>query len=323
MAQHERAVSVHRIEFDVGWPPGHVASYLVDCGEPVLVDTGMAGADGEDRLREQLSAIDRDLADIEHLLITHPHVDHIGQVEAVLAAADPAVYAPSGVRERFARDLADLETSVRENAVAAGLSGEEYETAVEMAVDSLERNRGLLPREAVDVWVEDEEIHDISGTPVEVIHTPGHQADHCCFSVSLGAERALLVGDMAIEPFRPVALHTGLDRGVEEAIGAFKNALDRLSALDPDRVYPGHGPVHTDFEHVVERDRRSIDRMLERTVEMVGEDPKTAVEVATARASDADIAYILPEVVAALSHLTDAGRVEREAVDGIVHYRSR
>ena len=322
MAQRERAVPVHRIEFAVDWPPGHVASYLVDCERPTLVDAGMPGGDCETRLREALADIEYDLADIENLVLTHPHVDHIGQTKTVLAAADPTVYAPVGVRERFARDTDDLAAAVRENATRAGLAGDERERAVDMAVESLERNRDLLPPGAVDVWVADGETYEIGGTPVEVLHTPGHQADHCCFSVALGDERALVAGDMAIEPFRPVTLHTGLDRGVEEAIGAFYGALDRLASLDPDRVYPGHGPVHTDFERTIERDRRSLDRLLDRTVEALDE-PRTAADIADRRTGDEDATYILPETVAALAHLEALDRIEAESVDGVVRYRAR
>jgi glyoxylase-like metal-dependent hydrolase (beta-lactamase superfamily II) len=323
MAQRERAVPVHRIEFDVDWPPGHVVSYLIDCDEPTLVDCGMPGADCETRLRETLAGIGYDLADIDHLVLTHPHVDHIGQARTVVEAADPTVYAPAGVRERFARDADDLRRAVRENATAAGLTGDDLDGAVDMAVESLERNRDLLPAETVDVWVEGGETYDIGGTPVEVIHTPGHQADHCCFSVELGAERALVAGDMAIEPFRPVTLHAGLGRGVEDAIDAFYDALDRLERMDPDRIYPGHGPVHTDFERVIERDRRSLDRMLDRTVEQLDDDHRTAAAVAGARAGENDSTYILPEVVAALTHLEAHGRIEADLVDGVARYHTR
>jgi glyoxylase-like metal-dependent hydrolase (beta-lactamase superfamily II) len=319
MVQRERAVSVHRIEFDVDWPPGHVASYLIDCEEPTLVDAGMPGADAEHRLRETLADIDYDLADVKHLVLTHPHVDHIGQTRTVMASADPTVYAPAGVRERFARDPDDLERAVRETATTAGLAGDALDGAVGKAVESLERNRDLLPPDTVDMWVEGGRSYDIGGTPVEAIHTPGHQADHCCFSVELGTERALVAGDMAIEPFRPVTLHAGLDRDVEHAIDAFYDALDRLESMNPDCVYPGHGPVHTDFERIIERDRRSLGRMLDRTVESLDE-PRTAADLADERAGANDTTYILPEVVAALAHLEAVGRIEAELVDGVARY---
>ena len=322
MAQCERTVPVHRIEFDVAWPPGHVASYLVECDEPTLVDAGMAGADGETRLREALADAGHDLADIEHLVLTHPHVDHIGYVNTMIEVADPTLHVPAGVRERFARDPDDLGRVVRRTARAAGLTGEALDDAVDTAVESLERNRTLLPVEAVDVWIEGGATYDVGGTTVEAVHTPGHQADHCCFAVEFGDERALLAGDMAIEPFRPVVLHSGLDRGVENAIDAFYDALDRLAALDPDRVYPGHGPVHTEFDRVVERDCRSLDRLLDRTVAQLDDDHRTAAAIADARAGG-DSTYVLPEVVAALHHLDANGRVEADRVDGVARYHAR
>lgn len=322
--QREMTVPVHRIESDVDWPPGHVASYLIACDEPVLIDAGMPGSDSEDSLRDAFATRGHELTDIEHLVLTHPHIDHIGQVKTVVEAADPTVYAPVGVRKRFTRDLASLGATVRENAIAAGFEDEELEAVVERAVESLRRNREFLPSETVDKWVTGGETIEIGGTTVDVIHTPGHQADHCCFLLEKG-ESVLISGDMAIEPFRSVALHTGLDRGVEDAISAFYTALDRLASLDIDRVYPGHGPVHTDFERAIERDRENLDRMLDRTVKSLqGEDdPKTAAEVAAARAGDRDTMYVSAEVVAALLHLESEERIQSTVTDGVTRYYSR
>jgi glyoxylase-like metal-dependent hydrolase (beta-lactamase superfamily II) len=329
--QRGTTVSVYRIEYDVDWPPGHVTSYLIGCDEPVLIDAGMPGLDSEDCLRESLAPHGYELTDIEHLVLTHPHIDHIGQVTTIVESADPMVYAPVGVRERFTRDLASLAETVRENATAAGFVDERLEAVVERAVESLRRNRECLPSDTVDTWVNDGQTVSIGGTPVNVIHTPGHQADHCCFLVEMGRENVLVSGDMAIEPFRPVVLHTGLDDGVEDAIDAFYTALDRLASIETDfginidRVYPGHGPVHTDFDHVIERDRKNIDRMLERTVESLQkqDDPKTAAEVAASRAGDRDTLYVASEVVAALAHLESEGRIETTVSDGVIQYHSR
>ncbi|MFD1512612.1 MBL fold metallo-hydrolase [Halomarina rubra] len=304
---------VHRIEAPVDWPPGHVAAYLVELGTPhhrelALVDAAMPDPDSEVALRETLADRDATLADVDHLLLTHPHVDHVGQVTTVLEAADPDVYAPAGVRDRFARDPDDLAATVRTTATAAGLDEEGVERAVEMAVGSLRRNRELLPVESVGTWFADGDTFDLAGTTVEVVHTPGHQADHCClFAPESGT---LLAGDMVIDPFRPVVLHAGLDREVGDAIGAFYDALDRLADLDVDRVYPGHGPVHESFADTVARDRASLDRMLDRTVEAVADGAETAAAVAERRARTRGTEYIVAEVVAALWHLEATGRLD-------------
>jgi glyoxylase-like metal-dependent hydrolase (beta-lactamase superfamily II) len=144
---------VHRIEFTVDWPPGQVAAYLVGGPEPLLIDAGMAGDRGRRELDAGIEAAGYDVADVSHLLVTHPHVDHIGQVGAVVDAADPTVYVPASVRERLARDPEDLASAVAANATAAGLVSEARDLAVEMAVDSLERNRDLLPPARVNRWI--------------------------------------------------------------------------------------------------------------------------------------------------------------------------
>lgn len=321
-----RLSSVRRIEFTVDWPPGHVACYLVDGAEPVLVDAGMpdesgvGGATPEETFREGIAAAGHDVSDVEHLVITHPHVDHVGQVPTVLEEADPTVYAPAGVEERFSRTSDELARRVRANARAAGITGDQLDEAVGMAVESLERDSALLPPEAVDVWVEGGDAVDVGPITAEAIHAPGHQADHLCFEATVDGERALLAGDMAIEPFRAVAMHDGLDDGVADAFPAFYDAIDRLEERDPDRVYPGHGPVHAGFHEVLERDRRSLDRQLDGVHEQLAEGLRTVLGVAMALAGDRSVHYLVPEAMSALDYLVEGDRATVTVEEGVRYY---
>ncbi len=309
---------VHRLAFDVDWPPGHVACYVVDGPEPILVDA--ATPDCEAAFRDRLADLDLEPGDVEHVLVTHPHVDHIGQVPTVLAEGDPTVHAPAGVRERFARDPDDLAARVRRNCVAAGFPDDQRETAVEMAVDSLERDAALLEPDRVDAWLAAGERATVGGLAVEPVHVPGHQADHLSYRTEIDGETALLAGDMGIEPFRPVVLHDGLDDGHREAFDAFDDALDRLAALDVDRVYPGHGPVHDDLAGVVERDRRSLADRLDGVRDLVADGRATVPGVAMALAGDRDVKYLIPETMSALAHLERTDAVTAGTVDGVRRY---
>ncbi|MEF8904219.1 MAG: MBL fold metallo-hydrolase [Haloarculaceae archaeon] len=322
-----RTTGVHRVEFDVDWPPGHVACYLLDGPEPTLVDAGTPedpdaenGADRERTLREGLAAAGVEPADVAHLVVTHPHVDHIGGVPTVLEAGDPTVYAPAGVRERFAGDADTLAERVERNATRAGIDGDHLEEAVAMAVRSLERDRELLPPSAVDRWVEPDEPFEVGGRVLEPTHTPGHQADHLVYRTDLGGESALLAGDTAMEPFRAVAIHDGLDDGVFEAFEAYYTALDRLETLDVDRVYPGHGAVHRRFDAILERDLGSLDRRLDTVERAIGEGARTIPEVATRIAGDRPIRYLLPEAYAAVVHLASVGRATVTIEDEVRNY---
>ena len=192
--------------------------------------------------------------------------------------------------------------------------------AVDMAVESLERNSDLLAPDAVDVWIEPGDTTAVGPIEVGAVHVPGHQADHLAYPVETGGDSALFAGDMAIEPLRSVSLHDGLDDGHREAVDAFYAALDRLAALDVDRVYPGHGPVHRNLQGVVKRDRESLDARLDAVRDLVAEGHETAAEVAFALAGDRDVEYIVPETMAALAHLESTGAVTLEVVDGVRRY---
>ena len=189
-----------------------------------------------------------------------------------------------------------------------------------MAVESLERNSDLLRPDAVDVWIEPGGTTAVGHLEVDAVHVPGHQADHLAYPVEFGGESALFAGDMAIEPFRSVSLHDGLDDGHREAVDAFYAALDRLAGLDVDCVYPGHGPVHRDLQGVVRRDRESLDARLDGVRRLVADGHETAAEVAFALAGDRDVEYIIPEAMAALTHLESTGAVSVELVDGVRRY---
>lgn len=318
MAAGSDPTRVHRLEFPVDWPPGHVAAYVVDGPEPVLVDAALP--EHEDDFERALADVGLDPADVEHVLVTHPHVDHVGQVPTVLEAGDPTLHAPAGVRERFGRDPEGLAERVRENCVEAGIPEAWRDEAVEMAVDSLERDARLLPPAAVDVWVEPGETHAVGDLSVEAVHVPGHQADHLGYLTDIDGEAALLAGDMGIRPFRPVVMHDGLDDGYREGFAAFYAALDRLAGLDVERVYPGHGPVHDELGAAVARDRRSLDDRLERVRELVAEGVSTVPGVAGRLAGDRDVRYLIPEATSALAHLEDRGAVDASVADGLRSY---
>ena len=69
-----------------------------------------------------------------------------------------------------------------------------------------------------------------------VVHTPGHALDHVCFWNA--TTRDLFSGDM-------VALGTTvmIPAGRGGGLRAYLASLERLAALAPARMFPGHGPV--------------------------------------------------------------------------------
>jgi len=314
---------VHRLAFPTDWAPGTAYAYLIDGPEPVLVDAGVAGAEAA-ALESELDDAGFDAGGIEHLLLTHPHNDHVGQATAAIEAADPRVYAHESVRDRLERPVGTIRECVRRNARSAGLDADRVDGIVGEAVDSARRNRGLLPPEEIDVELGHGETFEAGGFRFETIHTPGHQADHACFQLALegGTGDVLFSGDALIESFRAVPVHVGFDAGVYDCLPAYLRAYDRLEGRDVAWVYPGHGPRFGGYAAAVERSRSEI----EDVVAAVESDlrrsaPASPVALTVAREGDLEYLTDLMDTMGALGHLESNGRAGYGAdPDGVRRY---
>lgn len=316
---------VHRVEFDIEWPPKHVAMYLIEGPEPILVDAGAPGADAREQFVDGLDALGYDPADVDHVVVTHPHTDHTGQVPTLLDG-DAKLYAARPVLEQLDRDPDDLERAVRETARGAGLPTVGMDEQIARAVDSLERNRELLPPDRVHHVFEFGEPFDVAGHRFTPIHTPGHQIHHACFAVDLGGETTLFAGDALIKPFRAAALHVGLDRESYDAIDAFYRGVDRLRDHHVDRVFPGHGPTFTDYDAVLDRTTDRLDDLvadvadhLDTAVDERG--PSSPLGVTLARVGTLNHPAPLFDTIGALGYLERHGRCTHERDDdGVRRY---
>jgi hydroxyacylglutathione hydrolase len=67
---------------------------------------------------------------------------------------------------------------------------------------------------------------------VMALHTPGHSADHLCFW--LAGSRAMFTGDLILGRGSSMVTYP------EGDVAAYLRSLDRVAALEPRALYPGH-----------------------------------------------------------------------------------
>ena len=87
----ERAASegIHRLRIPTPFAVGRVNCYLIEDSPLTLVDTGPNSGKSLDELQQQLAAAGHGIEDLELIVITHQHIDHLGLVE-ILAARSGA-----------------------------------------------------------------------------------------------------------------------------------------------------------------------------------------------------------------------------------------
>ena len=110
-----------------------------------------------------------------------------------------------------------------------------------------------------------------AGVALKVLATPGHAADHICLRVD--ATGALLSGDHVL------GRGTTMVGWPDGSMTDYLDSLQRLLALGPTVLYPGHGPVVADPAGVVAAHRRHrLDREAEVIAALAAGD-RTAAEI--------------------------------------------
>lgn len=206
----------------------YVNLYVLDVGKIVLVDTGTRHA--EARIRAGLRELGKEVNDIAVVLLTHHHVDHIGT---------------ASVWKRESRAEVDIHRADAQ--VAAGherrrLRGIGFGPKVMTAFMGIFVPLMHTPPVEADRALEAGQVLDILGSPIEVIHAPGHTLGSCAFY--LQALSVLFAGDAVNgrrgKPEPPIV--------VEDAAAAI-DSYRALTALDAGVLLPGHGsPVRRSGE---------------------------------------------------------------------------
>jgi glyoxylase-like metal-dependent hydrolase (beta-lactamase superfamily II) len=173
-----------------GWTMD-VSCYLLQAGErTILVDTGGGPAstgfakwcDAAGRLPQELDAVGVAVTDVEQVLLTHLHWDHVGwnvtERKGALQLMFPAA--------RYLVHEADWETFQKPEVQAAAPF-----PFVEELVTPLQRLGGLELFDGSEHTVTPE---------ISLLHTPGHTPGSASILVDSGGERAIIWGDTIVHP---------------------------------------------------------------------------------------------------------------------------
>src|ERR687887_2387417 len=104
--ERARDAGIHRLRIPTPFAVGRVNCYLSEDEPLTLVDTGPNSGKSLDELERQLSALGRSLEEIELVILTHQHIDHLGLVE-IIASRSAAEVAAIDVVVPFVEHFGD------------------------------------------------------------------------------------------------------------------------------------------------------------------------------------------------------------------------
>lgn len=190
-----------------------VTPYEQNCSLIICEDTNKAAiVDPGGNVERILSIVKKHNVNVDKVLLTHGHLDHVGGTEAVAKELNVPIIGPEK------EDLFWLE-----------------QLEAQSQRFGFPHHNSFTP----NAWLEEGEIVEVGNIRLKVLHIPGHTPGH----VALLDEKSnqVIVGDIL---FNGGIGRSDFPRGNEyQLISGIKK---KLLTLAPDTiVYPGHGPTTT------------------------------------------------------------------------------
>jgi glyoxylase-like metal-dependent hydrolase (beta-lactamase superfamily II) len=311
---------IHRLQIPTPFAVGRVNCYLIEDRPLTLVDTGPNSGKSLDELQHQLEGLGHAIEDLELVVITHQHIDHLGLVEIVASRSGADVAAIETVVPFVESYSEDAE---RDDAFAGGLMlrygiPEDLVTALRSVSRSF---RGWGASAKVTRPLHDGERLELAERAFEVQHRPGHSPSDTVF---WDAERRILlcadhlISHISSNPLLSRPLDGSDDR--PKALVTYLRSLAQTRELPAEILLPGHGEPITDHVALIDERFALHRRRAEKLRGLIAERPRTAYELAQQLWGNIAVtqAFLtLSEVVGHVDLLIDAGLV-REAADGSV-----
>ena len=197
-------------------------AFLLADEKLTLIDAGMVGS--RLALERYLRRIGRSIGELERVICTHGHPDHIGGLSEIVRGRDDVVVLI------HADDLVGLQRPLRE--------------AISRSEPSAERRGRIIQyltrTPAVPTPVEDGAVIPVLGG-LRVVHTPGHTPGSIC--LYLEPRRMLFTGDV-LQIVRGRLAFASTFFSHDHA--AARASVERLTALDVDAIALSHYPPWRD-----------------------------------------------------------------------------
>jgi glyoxylase-like metal-dependent hydrolase (beta-lactamase superfamily II) len=316
---------IHRLRIPTPFAVGRVNCYLLEDEPLTLIDTGPNSGKALDELQGQLGERGHSIDDLELVILTHQHIDHLGLVEIIVEHSGAEVAALGLAAERlanFADDAEEEDQFAVELMLRNGIPQE-----VAFALQSVSRSfRGWGAKAEVTRRLEDGEELALRDRTLQVLHRPGHSPSDTVFWDE--RRRILIAADHLIAHISSNPLITRpLDGSPQrtQALVTYIESMKKTREMPAEIVLSGHGEPITDHVALIDDRLAKHERRKEKIYKLIAEQPRTGYEIAQAIWGNVAVtqAFLtLSEVIGHTDLLLNEGRVHEVEDREVVRYEA-
>jgi glyoxylase-like metal-dependent hydrolase (beta-lactamase superfamily II) len=316
---------IHCLPIPTPFAVGRVNVYLVEDDPLTLVDAGPNSATSLTTLEAALAEHGRRVEDLERIVVTHQHIDHIGLVQILADRSGAEVVALEALAPWLARYSEGMEAddAFSEAIMARNGIPEDVRYALR-SVSGAFRAWGAAA--TVTTTVREGDSIDFADRSWTVWHRPGHSPSDTVFH---DAERRELIGGdhlikhISSNPLISRPLEGGDPADRPQALATYLDSLAKTREMDVVRVLPGHGEEIHGHSRLIEERFRLHERRARKLLGLIADRPSTAYELAQAMWGNVAVtqAYLtLSEVLGHVDLLRNDGRVVERDEDGVTRF---
>jgi glyoxylase-like metal-dependent hydrolase (beta-lactamase superfamily II) len=327
---YERAAraGIHRLAIPTPFAVGRVNTYLIEDAPLTLVDSGPNSAKALDELERALADHGHAVEDLELLVVSHQHIDHLGLLDVLARRSGAEVAALDLLApyvERYGEDAERDDEFAEALMLRHGLPPD-----VVYALRSVSRAfRAWGSSASVTRRLRDGERLELRDRTLEVLHRPGHSPTDTVF---WDAERRILLAadhllaHISSNPL--ISREPGADPDPDrrpQALVRYLASLARTRDLPVELVLPGHGDPIDNHATLIDERFRLHARRAEKIHGLIAERPRTAYEIAQALWGNVAVtqAFLtLSEVLGHVDLLLNDGRARELASDGVARFEA-
>jgi glyoxylase-like metal-dependent hydrolase (beta-lactamase superfamily II) len=304
---------------------GRVNCYLLEDQPLTLVDAGPNSGKALNELERQLEALGHAVEDIERVIITHQHIDHLGLVDIVAQRSGAEVAAIDVLVpfvENFGEDAERDDREAAELMLRQGIS-EEVVTALRQVTGSF---RAWGSKTKVTSPFADGERLQFRDRSLEAMLRPGHSPSDTVFwdedrKILVAADH--LIKHISSNPLISRPLDGSSER--RQALVEYISSLQKTRELPAEIVLSGHGePIENHRDLIAERFALH-QRRAGKLYALISEQARTGHELAQELWGDVAVtqAFLtLSEVIGHVDLLINAGYVREVESAGVIRYEA-
>ncbi|WCB94297.1 hypothetical protein DSM104299_03029 [Baekduia alba] len=317
---------IHVLPVPTPFAVGRVNCYLIDDDPLTLVDTGPNSGTSLTVLEAALAEQGRRIEDLERIVLTHQHIDHIGLAKILADRSGAEVVALDVLAPWLANYGTEIEAddAFAERLMVRNGIPREIGIALRVVTASF---RGWGSAVQVTRTVAEGDVLEFASRCWRVHRRPGHSPSDTVFHDEATGE--LMAGDHLIKHISSNPLISRPLDGTADpderphALRDYLASLAQTRAMDLAVVYAGHGDVVEDHRTLIDERFAGHERRVRKIAGIVAEGPKSGFEIAQQMWGNVAVtqAFLtLSEVLGHVDLLLERGEVAEVEDDGVVRF---